>query len=260
MKVAAIVVSLVALALLALWFTEHAWHSERVESNDVWTVPVSDGKTETIQVDYAVCSVDLAAYYDSLMGIFPGNFLAAEAAKDREQYHFKNLAITRIGSWAGYEVLGIVCRAADHMSIALKDAAGNLRLAYLEFGTDPPGTYVMPTIRTSGNDSLLCYKKRVPGTGNFYIEHYFFFDQQLRRPRLLDLSAIETAITKAVPSGFGVWKGGGLDIAKLKYWHYVWQRGDANCCPTGGTIALALSISDGKIVVVDSRYDPTARP
>jgi hypothetical protein len=132
--------------------------------------------------------------------------------------------------------------------------AGN----YLQF--DPNIIKAQPFIRKVGNDLLLCYVARISGTGNNYVEDYFIYDRNLHRPKQLDLSAIEVAITKALPSGYDVWKGGGLDIAALKYRNYVWQHGDGNCCPTGGTIELTLSISDGKIVVVNSLYDSKARP
>ena len=252
MKTTSTAITILSLALLVLWITGHAC------ANDVWTVPVSDGKTETIQVDYSVCAVDLSLYYDSLRQIFPQNFIGSDPAQDRYQYQFKNLSIVKIGAWAEYEVLALTCTAAHHMSLMLKDANGKLRIAYLQFGSADMDA--KPFVRKIGDDLLLCYAARIPGTGNNYIEHYFIYDQNLHRPKLLNVSAISEAIAKAIPTGFGVWKGGGLDIATLKYRNYVWQRDDANCRPTGGSIELALSISDGKIVVVNSFYDPKARP
>jgi hypothetical protein len=109
----------------------------QAKASDVWTVPVSDGKTESIQVDYSVCSVDLSAYYDSLRRIFPDNFIEAEAAKEREQYQLRNLAITRIGEWMEYEVFDLTCTAAHHKSLMLKDAGGKLSAIRPEYHQSP---------------------------------------------------------------------------------------------------------------------------
>lgn len=64
------------------------------------------------------------------------------------------------------------------------------------------------------------------------------------------------AAQSVLPSGYGVWKGGGLDMSTQRYYMPVWKKGDANCCPSGGTVEIRFRLQDGRIVVTSKHYNP----
>lgn len=107
-------------------------------------------------------------------------------------------------------------------------------------------------ILTFGDQSLLATRDRVDGTGNYYLEHYWSFDAA--GPVELDLNVIRQHTKTLLPPGHSIWKGYGLDMKNLCYAMPVWKDTDANCCGTGGEVALKLAIVNHRLKVVDSKY------
>ena len=105
--------------------------------------------------------------------------------------------------------------------------------------------------------TVLATRSRIDGSGNYYYEDYFGFDQKNKTPvNFRPDDAIELATKKNLPAGHGVWKGGGFDLDNMVYKHSVWKDGDSNCCPSGGTIKLQLQFKRNRIVVSKSSYLP----
>jgi hypothetical protein len=108
------------------------------------------------------------------------------------------------------------------------------------------------------SEKVLVTRDRVPGTGNEYNEAYWTFDE--KGPILLDSvgqfsnGAVHATAEKLLPSGMRVRKGGGFDIQTLSYEMGVWQEGDANCCPTGGSVHIRFALKDHRLVVVSQEY------
>ena len=106
----------------------------------------------------------------------------------------------------------------------------------------------------AGADELLATRDAIPGTGNNYYEDYWWFGPD--GPVRIDIESISEVVKSLLPAGYGVWKGGGLDMKALSYRSPVWRSGDANCCPTGGTVDLKLRIDRGQLSVTARNYDP----
>ncbi|MBI5083027.1 MAG: hypothetical protein HZB13_00290, partial [Acidobacteria bacterium] len=87
-------------------------------------------------------------------------------------------------------------------------------------------------------ETVLATRDRMSGTGANYVEAYWVFDDG--GPVLLDQSVILSALKEVLPKGLGVWKGYGLDMKNLCFRMPVWRDGDANCCPSGGSVALQI--------------------
>lgn len=93
------------------------------------------------------------------------------------------------------------------------------------------------------------------GTGAFYLEHYWAFDET--GPCWLDLTVIRNALNEILPNGHGVWKGYGFDIKSLCYRMPVWKDGDSNADPTGGSVAVKLAIKQHQLVVTYRQFKPS---
>ena len=108
------------------------------------------------------------------------------------------------------------------------------------------------------SEKVLVTRDRVPGTGNYYNEAYWTFDE--KGPILLDFqgqfsnSAAYATAEKLLPSGMRLRKGGGFSIQALSYDMGVWQEDDANCCPTGGSVHIRFALKDHRLVVVSQEY------
>lgn len=227
--------------------------------SNVWDVYVDDGKSDIISFDYGANEVSLDNYFEFLKKICYWNVIddpkGIVTESDREPYLLKNLKVTKVGFWSGYEVLDITNNTIKHKAIILKDENNKIFILYMHFSDAVSEISESPRIINIQGNELLSYKTRVPGTGNQSVELYYKYDIKKKSPVLLDFSEIISEISKIIPKGYGVWKGGGLDLKNLQYSQSVWKPNDANCCPTGGSINLQLSIDKYKIIVINSNYN-----
>ncbi len=116
---------------------------------------------------------------------------------------------------------------------------------------------ILPLLHEVAGQSVLSIRIRIPGMGNFYIECHQIIMRKTGLPQMVDVSAIDQAIMAAVPNGWGVWKGGGLEFDRLRFSSPIWQPRDGNCYPTGGHIEMKLTLTGDIITVSHVRYDPT---
>ena len=167
--------------------------------------------------------------------------------------------LEKIGTLRGLTIYDLFCffnndETPDWKSILVEVAPDRYREIY---HLEPPAAILKPAfIFKAGGEYLLGTNDEIPGTGNYYYEDYWWFGPD--GPVRVNIEAIGEALKSALPPGHGVWKGGGLDIENLRYRSPVWKDGDANCCPTGGSVELTLALDKGKLTVTKVRYDPKA--
>jgi hypothetical protein len=100
---------------------------------------------------------------------------------------------------------------------------------------------------------------RESGSGHYWIEDYFIFDEPLQKVINLEvLERIDQELHRLLPPNQGVWKGGGFDVRTLTFQHSIWQNEDANCCPTGGRVTLKFRIAAGRLELESSSLEPRA--
>jgi len=112
-------------------------------------------------------------------------------------------------------------------------------------------------------EEVLYYSSRISGTGGFTSEWYLILDRGV--PRNVEYRTVLMAeLKKLLPENYGVWKGGGFDLKTLTFSHGVWKDGDANCCPSGGSVEIVLGFEKGRFFVKSSHWEKpdetTAQP
>ncbi len=115
-----------------------------------------------------------------------------------------------------------------------------------------------PELFTLSGQSVLGFRAHEPGTGNFWAEHYFVYEGKLKKPVEIDQSAIRRAIDDALPNGYEVRKGGGLDFKALRYESPIWKDGDGNALSSGGRVLLELALDGSTLRVESVEYTPQA--
>jgi hypothetical protein len=98
---------------------------------------------------------------------------------------------------------------------------------------------------------------RESGTGHFWLEDYFVFDEaQQTIVNLQVLERIGEDLRRLLPATQGVRKGGGFDIRTLTFSHSIWNEGDANGNPTGGRVTLKFRLAAGRLELVGASVEP----
>lgn len=260
--------SFAAIAIVLIFLTQ-SHGVEPKEPQDAWVVYVQDGQSLTRQADLLPATTPLENYRPNLLLICPDMVARNEAEEDAGDGPFPNqirtlthpfatecLTSIKLGPWYDYLVFNVENVDARHRSIVLRDRSGNHRILYTQAMHTSMNMAERPYILEVAGHQVLAYRAHPGGTGNFYVEYYFLFDPKTRLPKPLDLQPIEAKLAEILPAGHAVWKGGGFDIASLTYTHFVWQEGDGNCCPSGGSVSMKLAIRDLALVVVDAVYSP----
>ncbi|MDH4481453.1 MAG: hypothetical protein QE279_01950 [Rhodoferax sp.] len=168
------------------------------------------------------------------------------------QYTKKFLKIRNIGTWGKWNVIDVSNANINHKGILLQDKNKKYYILYLQFD-EAISVDFLPFIANVQGREILIADVELSGTAREHTENYFVLDS-LGNPAKIDLSAIRKAINKAVPTGWGVWKGG-IDIRDPAYSSPVWKRNDANCCPTGGEITIHFSLVGAALQVNRVHYD-----
>lgn len=114
-------------------------------------------------------------------------------------------------------------------------------------------------IITVSDVQILMSRTRESGSGQFWIEDYFIFDEPLQKViNLQVLDRIGEELRRLLPLSQSVWKGGGFDIRTLTFSHAVWNEGDSNGGPTGGQVTLKFHIAAGRLELESSSLEPPA--
>jgi|GEM_PF-3496324 len=178
--------------------------------------------------------------------------------------------IDTVGSWQGRVVVDIFgeIRAPGWpdstttythrmaKAIAVETTCGRYRLMYLSWSEPWNISFVSSVLTDVKGISVLYTCARMSGTGNFYDDAYWTWDDTDKAPRRLNYTrAVGVAIGEVLPPHHGVWKGGRFSIDSLRYRSYTWRDGDGNCCPTGGSVRADFEIDGGKLVVRRATFD-----
>jgi hypothetical protein len=186
---------------------------------------------------------------------------AAGKAQVHEAHKFKT-ELQKVGRIGGFDVFDLYyyfdddasTGQIDWKSILVETASGQYREI---FHLQPTQAMIQPAYFVdAGGEQLLATRDVIPGTGNNYYEDYWWFGPE--GPVRINLEVIATALRSSLPPGYGVWKGGGLDLPHLVYRSSVWKDGDANCCPTGGTVEILFRLQGGQLVATKTEFDRKA--
>lgn len=219
---------------------------------------VEDGKTEKPKsVELLPSRSPLQNYVENLRRVSKWDVEDAKPDDPGNPFHPNNLAVTEIGPWYEYTVFDVTSALAKHKSILLKDGSGNFRILYCQFKFSM-AELPLPSVVEIKGQKVLVYYSWISGTGNHHLEYYWTYDTTTKAPKLISLAPVESAVKKALPEGSYIEKGGGLDIQNLNFSNSVWKNGDGSASPTGGRIELKLDLRGSQLVVVETKYDPSA--
>jgi len=243
--------------LLMAWLACLA-HAEPATEVRQWEISIEDGKGDTprkytykpfsnIDKEYAQKIKEIC--YWNIVDDDKNNEISKEA---QAQYTEKFLKIRNIGTWGKWNVIDVSNAAISHKGILLQDKNKKYYILYLQFDETISVDY-LPSIENVHGRKVLIADVELPGTAHLHTENYFVLDS-LGNPAKIDVSAIQKAINKAVPPGWGVWKSG-VDIRDPVYRSPVWRTNDANCCPTGGEITIHFSLVGSALQVNRVHYD-----
>ena len=168
--------------------------------------------------------------------------------------------VRKVGELQGFAIFDVFYRFDDHIdsgeidwkSILVQVSPAQFREIY---HLQPTAAKIEPSfLMQAGSDEILATRDLIPGTGNNYYEDYFRFSPA--GVVQIDIESIPNVLRSILPSGSGVWKGGGLDMRSLSYHMPVWKEGDANCCPSGGTVDLKFRLDGARLIVISKHFDP----
>ena len=193
------------------------------------------------------------------------DFCTACTPQDKAAQHARHKFKTelhKVGELHGFVIYDLFYYFDDHVqsgdidwkSILVEASSGEFREIY----------HLQPTqariesafLFNAGDDELLGTRDSIPGTGDQYYEDYWWFNAD--GPVRIDTAPVDQALKSILPDGFAVLKGSGLDMKALRFRNTVWQPGDANCCPSGGTVEIQFRLDRGRVIVTDKHFDPSA--
>jgi len=175
-------------------------------------------------------------------------------------HHRFTTEVRKVGTLQGFAIYDVFYRFDDHISsgeidwksILVQVSPGQFREIY---HLQPTAAKIEPSfLMTAGSAEILATRDLIPGTGNNYYEDYFRFSPA--GAARIDIESISRFLSSILPSGSGVWKGGGLDMSSLSYHMPVWKEGDANCCPSGGTVDLKFRLDGARLIVTQQHFNP----
>jgi hypothetical protein len=128
-------------------------------------------------------------------------------------------------------------------------------LAHVNKGTLGDSWFERPRIIATAHGLLLMIPDRIGGTAAANEDIYYRWDRSAWRQ--LETQSWLEELARRLPKGFGVWKGIVPDLQRMKAGSAVWRDGDANCCPTGGSVCVELAYRKDALVIDTVRHDPT---
>lgn len=208
------------------------------------------------------------AYFidDPFLGDDGDQFCSVCTPKGKSSVHLQYKFTTEthnVGALHGFEIDDVYYRFDEHAgtstiewkSILVKVGPDRFRERYHLQHTEAK---IAPSyLLKAGGEQILATRDVIPGTGNYYYEDYFWFSAA--GPKRIDIEKIAKVVEAILPSGHGVWKGGGLNMAALTYHSPVWKSGDANCCPSGGTVFVRVSLDGNRSLVASKSYNPAGK-
>lgn len=111
--------------------------------------------------------------------------------------------------------------------------------------------YDAPKVARSPDGELLILGGALSGTGGYNIEVVL---QRTGRGRWVEIDSQGWVdkLPAQLPRGMGVWKGVYPNYDTLTATTALWKDADANCCPTGGRVAVKLRLEGDSLVIADT--------
>lgn len=134
------------------------------------------------------------------------------------------------------------------LAVFVQQGADKARLLF-ERADSEIGVYVYdkPEFVQNAAGTILVLKIRIDGTGAGNASEYYIRKKGTWQ-RIESESWFED-VKKKIPAGLEIWKGGWPDMETMTARAGLYRKGDANCCPTGGTAYVQLAIEDDRFVV-----------
>jgi len=151
-----------------------------------------------------------------------------------------------VGRWGQYTVWDYTSSEQKMKHIVLEDAKGQYRTLLYQNKWCTADVTDSPEIFEVCGQSVLGYRTRIPGTGHFFIEHYWVLDEHSGYPVLVD----DTNIRCAVPDGYEVRKGGGLDFKAMSYSTSIWGDPKSPNAPVDEYVTMRLTLKGAKLHVL----------
>lgn len=111
-----------------------------------------------------------------------------------------------------------------------------------------------PELIANSFGTILYLPIHVDGTGAGNISEYYLWDEKSRQWQKLDANSWLKDIK--IPPGLAINKGIWPDLKNMTAEAYLYRSGDANCCPTGGTAHIQLTIENSRFAVKSVTIDP----
>lgn len=106
---------------------------------------------------------------------------------------------------------------------------------------------IKPEIIRNRFGTILYLPIVVDGTGNMNESEYYLLDKGTWQR--IDSEAWLADLAKRVPPGREMWKGVWPDLHTMRAEAMLYNSGDGNCCPSGGSALVRLAIRDKKFVI-----------
>ena len=135
------------------------------------------------------------------------------------------------------------------LAVFARDAPqGDLKVLFERFeGSNGDLLYGKPGVFRTPSGTILYLPIAVDGTGHFNESEYYI--REAGRWERLDSTAWVDVLTKRIPAGLEIWKGIWPDVRTLRAEASLYQKGDSNCCPTGGVARIQLTIRAKRFVL-----------
>ncbi len=114
--------------------------------------------------------------------------------------------------------------------------------------------YDKPELIVNSFGTILYLPIHMDGTGAGNISEYYLWDERSKQWQKLDAGSWRKEI--AIPPELAINKGIWPDLKAMTAEAYLYRSGDANCCPTGGTAHIQLTIENGRFAIKSVTIDP----
>ncbi len=130
------------------------------------------------------------------------------------------------------------------LGIFVEEGAGNQTKLFLERGEPDIGlnVYEKPVVVKNQFGTFMHIPIRLDGTGNGNESEYYIWDNKSTAWKKVNTRSWVSELAKRVPAGLSINKGIWPDMEALTAKAELYKEKDANCCPTGGTAVVKLTL------------------
>ncbi len=145
---------------------------------------------------------------------------------------------------------------ARAMAVFVADREAGSAGVWKEFSNPDIGLmwYDKPQLIVNPFGTILQIPIHLDGTGAGNVSESYLWDRESKRWRRLDAESWLKDIK--APPGLAINKGIWPDLKTMTAKAYFYRSGDANCCPTGGTAHIQLTIENDRFAIKSVTIDP----